>query len=223
LEPSLKNAIRLYRSRKFGVALEELRSLGETAPENTEIAYYTGLCYTQLERYDDALLYLEQVVTDSSNVLHVYQARMVLSYVYTITRRLKLAQFELDSLLESGYESPQVYAAYGYVAFESGMTDDALKLLQHALSIDPDNANALNSMGYILAENNRDLEYALSLCRRAVDIDGDNPAYLDSLGWVLYKLGNVREARVHLRKALNIAGSNKEIAAHMREVMSRIP
>ena len=30
-----------------------------------ELAYYLGLCYSKLKRYDDALLYLEQVVTAS--------------------------------------------------------------------------------------------------------------------------------------------------------------
>jgi tetratricopeptide (TPR) repeat protein len=63
--------------------------------ENTELAYFLGLCYTKLERYDEALLYLEQVVTAGQDPLRVYQCRLTLAYIYVITKRAKLAEFEL--------------------------------------------------------------------------------------------------------------------------------
>ena len=133
--------------------------------------------------------------------------------------RFKLAEFELRSLLDSGYESAQVYAAYGYVSYANGRTDEASSLLRKAIALDPDNPNALNSLGYILAEEGMDLPYALSLCKRAVQLRPENPAYLDSLGWVLLKLGNVQDARSQLRRALSLAGGNREIAVHMRAAM----
>ncbi len=215
----MRTAMRLYKSRRYEGAVKELHALDDEPSENPEIAYYLGLCYTQLRRYDDALLYLEQVVTSETDLVHIYQSRMLLSYIYTITGRYKLAEFELDALIEGGYESAQVFSAYGHVAYESGRIDDALEYLQKALTVDPDNANAMNSLGYILAEENRDLEYALSLCRKAVAINEDNPAYLDSLGWVHHKLGNNEEARGYLRKAMSLSGGETDIATHMREVM----
>ena len=202
------------------MALRELNDLDEDPSANSELSYYLGLCFTQLERYDEALLYLEQVVTTENNILHIYQSRMILSYIYTITGRYKLAEFELDSLLDSGYESAQVYAAFGFISYASGNRNDALAYLKKALALDPENANALNSLGFILAEENRDLEYALTVCRRAVETNPESPAYLDSLGWVYLKLGNVREARNHLRKALSLSSGNSEIVAHMKAALA---
>jgi tetratricopeptide (TPR) repeat protein len=205
------------------MALEELIGISDDPSSNPELCYYLGLCYTQLEQFDEALLYLEQVVTTDLNILHIYQSRMILSYIYTKTGRFKLAEFELESLLDSGYESAQVYAAFGYVAYQSGRTDEALVHLNKALSLDPDNVNAMNSLGYILAEEEKDLERALVLCRRAVERRPENSAYLDSLGWVYFKLGRISEARATLRKALSGSGGNKAIAAHMRAALSVSP
>jgi len=205
------------------MALEELNGFSEDPSSDPELCYYLGLCLTQLERYDEALLFLEQVVTTDLNILHIYQSRMILSYIYTKTGRFKLAEFELESLLDSGYESAQVYAAFGFVDYQSGRITEALSHLHKALALDPNNVNAMNSLGYVLAEEGKDLELALSLCRRAVERQPENPSYLDSLGWVYFKLGRISEARAHLRKALSASGGNKAIAAHMRAALSARP
>lgn len=205
------------------MALDELNGLSEDPSSNPELCYYLGLCHTQLEQFDEALLYLEQVVTTDLNILHIYQSRMILSYIYTRTGRYKLAEFELESLLNAGYESAQVYAAYGYVAYQSGRVDEAITFLNKALALDPDNINAMNSLGYVLAEEGKNLNRALLLCRRAVEKKPENAAYLDSLGWVYFKLGRVSEARATLRKALSGSGGSKEIAAHMRAALHARP
>lgn len=220
MKASFKNAVRLYNNKRYEMALREFNDLDEDPAANPELSYYLGLCFTKLGNYDEALLYLEQVVTTESNILHIYQSRMILSYIYTITGRYKLAEFELDSLLDSGYESAQVYAAFGFIAFAGGNKEDARTYLKKALALDPENANALNSLGFILAEENRNLDYALSLCRRAVETNPENAAYLDSLGWVYYRLGNISEARNQLRKALSLASGNSEIVAHMKAALS---
>jgi tetratricopeptide (TPR) repeat protein len=220
MKPTLKTGIRLYNTHRFEQALREFQSVDADPSTNPELGYYLGLCYTQLERYDEALLYLEQVVTTSDNLVQIYQSRMILSYIYTITSRHRLAEFELKSLLDAGFESAQVYAAYGYVAFVLGNTDESLEYLQKALTLDPRNANALNSMGFILAEKNIDPEGAISYCKNAVQLRPENAAYLDSLGWAYYKTGNFDEAKNYLRKALSISGGNKEIANHMKAALS---
>ena len=202
------------------MALRALQETNQNPAENPELSYYLGLCYTKLENYEEAMLHLEQVVTSSGNIVHIYQSRMILSYIYCITGRFKLAEFELKSLLESGYESAQVYAAFGFVAYSDGRTNDAVEFLQKSISLDPENANALNSLGYILAEEEIDISYAISLCKRAVQLRPENPAYLDSLGWAFYRQGSIKEARSQLRRALNLAGGNREIASHMRAAMS---
>lgn len=219
MERGIKEAIRLYKSNRFELALRELLAIEESPAENLELSYYLGLCYTKLGQYDEALLYLEQVVTSHSNLFRIYQSRMVLSYIYTVTDRYKLAQFELNKLVDAGFESPQVYSAYGYILYAQNQVEKSIEYLKKALSLDPDNANAQNSLGYILAEEEINLEEALGYCKTAVRLKPENPAYLDSLGWTYYRLGKVDEAAGYLKKANSLAGGNKTIASHLREVL----
>ena len=147
---------------------------------------------------------------------------MVLSLIYALTQRYRLAKFELDQLIDGGYQSTQVYAVYGFILNELGETDESLKMLQKALTLDPDNANALNSLGYIMAEEELDPATAVNYCREAVKKKPQSPAYLDSLGWACLKAGKHEEARILLRQAMEISGGNVIIAGHMRAVLDEI-
>jgi Flp pilus assembly protein TadD len=51
-----------------------------------------------------------------------------------------------------------------------------------------------------------------------VEIKPQNPAYLDSLGWAYYKSGDVKEARVWLKRAFDAAPNEKEIKEHLKIV-----
>ena len=93
---------------------------------------------------------------------------MILSYIYTITGRIKLAEFELNKLIEEGFESPQVFSNFSYIYYETGKVETSIEYLYKALALDPDNANALNSIGYILADRSIDTEKAVDYCRKAV-------------------------------------------------------
>ncbi len=220
---SFSEGVKFYKAKRYKLALEEFFSLDENPADNADVSYYIGLCYSKMEKYNEALLYLEQVVTLHRNLLLIFQCRLILSYIYNITGRYRLAEFELEQLVNSGFESAQVFAVYGYTAYSQSRTEESLKYLQKALKIDPDNANALNSIGYIMAEEDIDSAGAISYCKTAVKKNPENWAYLDSLGWAHYKAGNMEEAREYLRKALTLSGGHKTIALHMREVLNTSP
>ena len=175
MDKGLKEGIRLFHSNRYELALREFLNVKDSPAENLELSYYLGLCYTKLKQFDDALLYLEQVVTSHSNLFRVYQSRMILAYIYTITERFKLAQFELNKILEAGFESPQVYCAYGYVLYNQNNVEKSVVYLKKALELDPDNATAQNSLGYILAEEEMDLQEALNYCKNAVRQKMEHP------------------------------------------------
>lgn len=217
---SLLAGIRLYKGKRYEAALAVFLASGEEPAENAELSYYMGLCYTKLEKYDDALLYLEQVVTTHTNLLLIYQSRMILAYIYCVTERFRLAEFEVKQLAEGGYESPQVYATYGYIHYMLGRTAECIGALEKALEMDPENANALNSLGYVLAEGEGDIDRAISCCLKAVKMNPNSYAYLDSLGWAYFKAGRYGEAREYLRKAMDISRGSKVVAHHMKELIS---
>jgi tetratricopeptide (TPR) repeat protein len=219
----LEEGIRLFRLRRWELALKELRQVsGEhfSPEENRELSYYLGLCYTKLGRFEDALLHLEQVIAAGRNVLRVYQCRMALAYIYVLTKRSKMAEFELQRLQNNGIESPQLYTTLAYAAWLQKRWKNAIAFYEKALELDQNNATAMNGLGYVLADTGEDLIRGLRLCRRAVDRKPQNPAYLDSLGWAYYKNGEIMEARIWMRRALDIAPNEKEIKEHW-QIVSR--
>jgi tetratricopeptide (TPR) repeat protein len=66
----------------------------------------------------------------------------------------------------------------------------------------PDEAGANNDLGYLYAEQGKNLEKAESMIRKALQEDPDNRAYLDSLGWVLFKRGKAKDALEPMKKAV---------------------
>ena len=219
---AMKDGIKLYRNNKYEDALVIFLGVPAGMPgNNLELAYYIGLCYARLERYDDALVYLEQVVTADTDLARVYQCRMVLSVIYTLTGRTRLADFELRKLIDAGYESAQVFCSLGFIAFEHEKIDEATDWYEKALAIDGTNSTALNGLGYVLADEGRDLTRALTMLKKATDMEPDNAAYLDSLGWVYYKLGLDLEAKNFTRRAREKAPDNGTIGKHLAEIIKQ--
>ena len=218
----IEEGIRLYESGRYAQAVTHLTGLDEPAGEDPLLAYYLGLSYVKLEQYEEALTYLEQVVTSSGEILHVYQSRMLLGYIYAVTGRYGLARFEFEKVLDMGFESVMTYSALGFVAYCKRRIDESIAYFEKGIEMDGENANALNSLGYTLAESGREVERAVELCRRAVKKRPDYPAYLDSLGWALFRAGEFEEARNYLRRALDGDSGNRTIAGHLKKVIEKI-
>lgn len=220
---TLKEGIRLFNMKRWELALEEfLRAWERTMPEDEanslELAYYMGLCYTKLERFDDALLYLEQVVTNAADAMRKYQCRMMLAYIYVITKRSKMAEMELQRLADTGFESVQLYTILAYTAWSERQYQKAIDLYKKALQLDSNNATAINGLGYILVDTAMDIQSGLLFCKKAVDINPRNASYLDSLGWAYFKSGNTTEAVNWLKRALDLAPHQREIRNHIKVV-----
>lgn len=94
--------------------------------------------------------------------------------------------------------------------FESDMHD--------LLKQEPDNATALNALGYTLADRTDRLKEAADYIGRALALKPDDPAIIDSMGWLKYRLGDTRGALEYLQKAYSLMPDD-EIAAHLGEVL----
>lgn len=86
------------------------------------------------------------------------------------------------------------------------------------LATDADDVNALNALGYTLADRTDRHKEALELISRALAAEPDNAAIIDSYGWVLYRLGRSKDALVELRRAFT-KQKDAEIGAHLAEVL----
>lgn len=86
------------------------------------------------------------------------------------------------------------------------------------LAQDPDNASALNALGYTLTIYTERYDEAFALLDRAIVLKPDDPAVIDSYGWILYKLGRYQEARQYLEKAFGIL-EDPEVGGHLVVVL----
>lgn len=82
----------------------------------------------------------------------------------------------------------------------------------------PKHADALNALGYTLADLTDRYQDALGYIKQALELKPDSPAILDSMGWVQYRLGNREQALDYLRQAAEKI-SDPEIAAHLGELL----
>jgi tetratricopeptide (TPR) repeat protein len=90
--------------------------------------------------------------------------------------------------------------------------------LRQIILVEPDNAAAINALGYTLADLTERYGEAEQLIRRAYELQPEDASIIDSMGWVSYRLGRLREAEAYMREAWKVM-RNAEIAAHLGEVL----
>jgi len=90
--------------------------------------------------------------------------------------------------------------------------------LRAVLEKNPDDANALNALGYTLTDRTDRLDEARPLLERAMALRPRDPAIMDSYGWLLYRQGDLPAALNHLRQAFGLV-KDPEIGGHLGEVL----
>jgi tetratricopeptide (TPR) repeat protein len=90
------------------------------------------------------------------------------------------------------------------------------------LAINPDNAEALNYLGYMLANRGLKLDEASKMIQRALEIEPDNAAFLDSLGWVYYQQGRYADAESPLLRAVAKMGTDPTVHDHLGDLYLKV-
>ena len=112
--------------------------------------------------------------------------------------------------------------ARGAALERQGRSVEAERLLARSIQINPNNAMALNYLGYMLADRGVRLQEAMDYVRRALALDPKNAAYLDSLGWAQFKLARYEEAEKSLRAALAADEDDPAIREHLGDLLVQI-
>ncbi len=96
-------------------------------------------------------------------------------------------------------------------------------LLQEVLKTDPENAQANNDLGYLWADQGKNLDQSLAMITKALSKEPNNAAYLDSLGWVLFKLGQTDEAVKKLEQACGMKrGDDPTLHEHLGDCYAKL-
>jgi tetratricopeptide (TPR) repeat protein len=94
-------------------------------------------------------------------------------------------------------------------------------LMQRVIQLDPQNADAYNSLGYTYADQNEHLDEARDLLDHALELDPDNPFIMDSMGWYLYRVDDLAGSLDYLQRAYRKLPT-PDVAAHLGEVLWKL-
>ncbi|WP_372970882.1 tetratricopeptide repeat protein [Marinobacter sp.] len=123
-----------------------------------------------------------------------------------------------NKALESYPDNIRIRYARAMLLDSMDQPEQAEKDLRQIIDEQPQNAVALNALGYIITTRSDRYDEARDYIERALEIDPENPAILDSMGWVLYQQGETEQALEYLSRAWE-AYADPEVAAHLGEVL----
>lgn len=126
----------------------------------------------------------------------------------------------LTRSLEEHPDTPDLIYDLAMVAEKLDKIEEAETRLKRLVELKPDDAQALNALGYTLVDRTPRTDEGFALIERAHKLSPRDPFILDSLGWAFYRLGRLDEAERYLRLALE-GRPDAEIAAHLGEVLWR--
>jgi len=170
---------------------------------------------------EDARNYLESLRDKTDNESMKLQISLLEGELIRDFEGPRQAYDFYTELLERYPGNSDVLYARAMVAENIDRIDWLERDLKTVLEKDPDNATALNALGYTLADRTDRYDEAYRYIEKALKIRPDDPAIIDSMGWVEYRMGNLDAAAKYLEKAYSIT-PDAEIAAHLVEVYARL-
>jgi tetratricopeptide (TPR) repeat protein len=243
LEPMLYGGLLrvLWKARRYEAIIEVCR-LGMKQARASNLVLLRGdlaRALAQVGKDDDALAEADAAVRDARDT-EKFAVRHLRVRLLLHADRIAQAEAECQALLkdfplpgdvlEVRYLLSSVYSA-------SKRLTQAEAELAACLKLDPSNATVNNDLGYLWADQNKNLDEAEVMIRKAIDLDRknrqgalklgpdadketpDNACYIDSLGWVLFRRGQFEAARKELEYAARLPdGDDPVIWDHLGDV-----
>jgi len=174
--------------------------------------------FARLGKVDEGLQQLELLAEKQTSWPHRVRAYLAQGEILASKQRYAEGLEMYSRALQQKPDDGDLLYARALIAEKVDRIDITEADLLKLLSAQPENANALNALGYTLADRTERLEEARDYIKRAAELVPDDPAILDSLGWVSYRLGNMQDALKWLGMAFEKL-EDAEIAAHYGEVL----
>jgi tetratricopeptide (TPR) repeat protein len=149
------------------------------------------------------------------------ETHLAIAQIYQKGKQFAEAAKALDSaehLSESKQDKQTVMFMRGAMLEQMKEFEAAEAEFRKVLDVDPENAGALNYLGYMLADRDVRLDEAQKLISKAVELEPQNGAYLDSLGWVYFRQNRLEEAAENLQRALQKMGKDPTVHDHLGDV-----
>ena len=123
-----------------------------------------------------------------------------------------------DGYPQSDLQRSYVQFLYGSAWERQDDVPKAEEAFRRALDLNPQSANTLNYLGYMLADRGLRLDESVELIQQALEMEPNNGAYLDSLGWAYYKLNQLDLAEEYLLKSVERVPTDPAILDHLGDL-----
>ena len=114
-------------------------------------------------------------------------------------------------------KNAQLQFFLGSIYDRLGKTDKLTTQMRKVLDLDPEHAQAMNYLAYVLADKNIDLAEAEHLARTALDLQPQDPYVLDTMGWVFFKQGKMDLSVQYLEAAYKLRSDEAVIVEHLAD------
>lgn len=128
------------------------------------------------------------------------------AWIYSHSRQWDQAIPRLEKLIADNSNNKRALRLFHFslsnIYVQKGDIRKGEEILEKIYETDTEDTQLNNDLGYLWADQGKNLEKAEQMIRKALAAEPDNGAYLDSLGWVLFKLGKYQEAIGPLEQAV---------------------
>ncbi|MDM8544981.1 tetratricopeptide repeat protein [Candidatus Venteria ishoeyi] len=204
------------QEEKFSLAIQAYKGIDHSSQYYFSANVRVVLLYIDQKKYNPALEHLKSL--NSNDAEESLTLLKLEAEIYTQQERhdavLKVYQRGLDADPEN-VDLLYMHAMTAELLNELELSERGFRKI---LALEPENIDALNALGYTLADRTNRYQEAYELIYKAYEQKPDAFYILDSMGWVLYHLGEHKKALGYLRKALQLK-DDPEIAAHLAEVL----
>ena len=177
----------------------------ELFPNQGVLFFYNGAAHAAEKNYDEAAYALEQARQLSNNKELTLYCNIYLGDVYNGLEDYKKSSQAYEAVLESDPTNDYVLNNYSYfLALRQERLDYAKQLSTRLLELDPDNANYLDTHGWVLFSAG-DYKQSRNYLEQAIEAGAKSGEVIEHYGDVLFKLGKVDEA---VRQWMKAKGMN---------------
>lgn len=232
-EPRQKSAVyrdlasNLVDAEKYGRAIEVLDEAVKSVTEDAQKAQFLYELSRAQELAGDTQAALATIadarrLMPDNSLLHYQQG-----WIHYHASDWKAAAAVFEEVLETYAGEEQITRAVRFslsnVYIQMDEMRKAEQVLEVVLEAEPDDPSVNNDLGYLYADQGKNLEQAEKMIRKAIEAEPENTAYMDSMGWVLYRLEKYDEALVWLEKAVaDPDGADPTLWDHLADCYAKL-
>jgi len=205
-------------AKKYGAVIELTRKARAQNPDEIRFARLEAQALKSSGKADEAVSLLQDFAKRQDKP----ESYIALAQMYSDTKRGSEAVKVLQDAQTKFPDDTTIGFELGAVFDKQKKFADAEAAFRQVLQKEPDNAPAMNYIGYMLAERGERLTESVDLLKKALAIEPDNGSYLDSLGWAYYKSDKLPLALDNLQRAADQLKTNSVIQDHYGDVLYKL-